>query len=203
MLYYPNMNLDDVKKGCLFKMLSYKTLYEVGIEYQFDKKYKDAKAVKGAVYRVYQEVRKDPEKYFVAEDTLKTVEEAMASRLAVPTVRNGEIIDSKGTTLREKSDALSKQDIKDILVSGRNKAFTLINTKMDRIGSSRKKLDAVSIGELAKVFGILFDKAQIIQGEATEHVSIMSKISTDMSPKDALDTVLRMREITQADKHKD
>lgn len=201
MLYYLDMKLDDVKKGCLFKMLSYKTLYEVGIEYQFDKKYKDAKAVKGAVYRIYQEVRKDPEKYFVAEDTLKLVEDAMKSRISTPTVRAGEIIDSKGTTLREKTDSLEKVDIKNLVINGRNMAFKLVNSKMERIGSSRKKLDAVSVGELAKVAGIMFDKSQIIMGEATEHVAIMSNLSKDMSPETALDMVLKMREINQAEKH--
>lgn len=195
--------LDDVKKGLLFKMLAYKTLYETGLEFQLDKKYKDAKAVKGAVYRIYQEVRKDPEKYTVQEDTLKLVEDAMRSRVAAPVVRNGEIIDSMGTTLREKSDALQKQDIKSLLVSGRNKAYALINTKMERIGSSRKKLDAVSIGELAKVFGILFDKAQIIQGEATEHVAVMARVSKDMTPEVAIDTILKMREINQVEKYEE
>lgn len=174
-------------------MLAYKTLYEVGLEYQFDKKYKDSKAVKGAVYRIYQEVRKDPEKYFIQPETLTLVESAMGSRNTTPVITR--------TSLREKNDELAKGDIKQLLVGGRNKAYSLINTKMDRIASSKKKLDAVSVGELAKVFGILFDKAQIIQGEATEHVAVMAKVSKDMSPDMALDAVLKMREISQEEKY--
>lgn len=192
--------MDDLKKGSLFKMLAYKTLYEVGIEYQFDKKYKDSRAVKGAVYRIYQAVRKDPEKYFVQAETLELVEKAMQARISSPVIVKGAAA-AEALTLREKNDVLQKTDIKALLIGGRNKAYTLINTKMDRISSSRKKLDAVSIGELAKVFGILFDKAQIVQGEATEHVAVMAKVSKDMNPTEALELVLKMREINQVEKY--
>lgn len=188
--------LDAIKKGSLFKMLASKTLYEVGLEYGFDKKYKDSKAVKGAVYRIYQEVKKDPAKYYVQPETVELVTTSMTTRLSSPVIVKG-----GAASLREKNDELiNKTDIKSLVISGRNKAYSLISHKMDRLGASKKKLDAVSVGELAKVFGILFDKAQIIQGEATEHVAIMAKVSKDMNPEQALETVLKMREIAQIER---
>ena len=53
---------------------------------------------------------------------------------------------------------------------------------------------------LATTVGILFDKGQIIQGEATENVAVLAKIKSDMSPEEMMDAVLKMREIHQVDK---
>lgn len=79
----------------------------------------------------------------------------------------------------------------------------LINKKLDHLGKDKKSLDKVGIGELAKVAGILFDKGQIIQGQSTENIAVMSKnIKTDMSPEEAMEVLLNMREVNQAKKEK-
>lgn len=183
---------EDAKKGLLFKMLGSKTLYETGVEFGLDKHYKDARAVNNAVYKIYQEVQKNPERYLVTPEVVEMV---------VANVSNRNLGKREGV-LREKQEVLDKQDIKELTVSGRKKALDLLHMKMDRIAGSKKKLDEVPITSLAQVFGIIFDKAQIIQGMATENVAVLAKIDKDLKPEDAIALVLKMREINNIEKEK-
>ena len=70
------------------------------------------------------------------------------------------------------------------------------------LNKSRKALNQQSLPALTTAFAILFDKSQIIKGEATEHVAVMGKIDSDIKPEQAIDMVLKMREIDQASKAK-
>src|SRR3990167_5942741 len=70
--------------------------------------------------------------------------------------------------------------------------------RIDDALASKKARQKIGIGELAKVYGITFDKRQLIEGKATEHVALMAKISEDMTPASAIETVLKMREYNAA-----
>jgi hypothetical protein len=72
---------------------------------------------------------------------------------------------------------------------------------MDMINSNKKMLEKENLVSLAKVFGIFFDKSQILQGQATENIAIKAKISKDMSPEESLEELLKMRESRQADQY--
>ena len=167
----------------LFHILASKTIYDVGIEYGFDKHYKDSKAIKGAVYRHYAEVKNNPEKYGVSTDTYDLVVNAMASR-AVASPKSE-------MKAREKKD-LEGLDIKDLILSNRDKISILISKKLDSI--SQKELKKMSLKDFGTLFGILFDKGQIIQGQATEHIAHLSKIEDGLSSEDLLDAVIKQRE---------
>lgn len=188
------ITLTDDKKGTIFRMLSSKTILDTGLAFGFDKHYKDTTAIKNAVYKIYRQVCAEPDKYNVSNEVVDIVNETIKSRSIVnkPPVK----------TLAEKKDEdLSlANDFKNILVGGRNKAFKVLNDKLERIGSSKKRLDDVNISSLAQVFGILFDKSQIIQGEATENVAVLAKVDKNMSAEDALEAVLKTREVYQVDK---
>lgn len=186
------MKLDDAKKGLLFKMLGSKSLYETGIAFGFDKHYKDANAVNGAVYRIYQQVKQDPERYMIPADTMEVI---------VANVSNRNASKTEGT-LREKTDVLEKQDVKELVLTNKKKAMQLLGRKLDLIGSSKKRLDEVNLSSLAQTAGILFDKGQIVQGEATEHVALLAKIDEKMSPELAINAVLKMREVNNIEKEK-
>mgnify|MGYP006921290687 CR=1 FL=1 len=188
------MVLTPEKKCDIFRMLGSKSIVETGLEFGFDKHYKDTTAVKNAVYKIYRQISQEPEKYPISPDVVEFVKGIMQTRSV--SVRKP----TDTPTLAEKNEGLLNQDFKDILVQGRKKAFSLLNSKLDRIGSSKKRLDEVNISSLAQVFGILFDKAQIIQGEATENIAVLAKVDKDMSPEDALQAVLRSREANQLDK---
>ncbi len=186
------MNLTIDKKAAIFRSLSNGTLFSVGIDFGLDKHYKDATAVKNKVYHIYREVLNSPEEFFVHPDTIELVEKAVTSRKMEPK-----------KTLAEKNseNKLKGLDIKQLTLSGRNTAGRLINRKLEYIDAHPKALAGESLVTLGKIFGILFDKSQIIQGQATEHIALMGKIDTNMTAEEALDSVMRMREIVEVDKH--
>lgn len=185
------MKLAENKYAFVFKALSTKTLYEAGIQFGLDKYYKDSRAVTNAVYNIYRKVLADPQRYAVLPETVELVKGVVANRSVSKTAN---------TTLREKIDVDANPDFKDLVLSGRKKAFVLLNKKMDRVMKSNKSIDEIGITALAQTFGILFDKAQIISGEATENVAVLAKIDRNMSSEDALATVLKMREKNNEEK---
>lgn len=187
------LQLTDINKAAVFKQLASKSFYETGMEFGFDKHYANKLGVTNASYRIFQQVRKDPVKYMIQPETLILVEDAVEQR-KVQHTRNPIIITPN-------LGRLDVNDIKAVVISGRGKAAKLLDAKMDMLGSSKKKLDKENIVSLAKVFGIFFDKAQIVQGEATEHIAVLSRnINDDMSPEEAMKTLLKFREKSMIEK---
>jgi len=186
------MKLSIEQKIGLFRMLASKPLYEVGLEYGFDKHYKDSKAVKGAVYRIYADMKNNPEKYHIEQDMLTLVVDAVSARKVAH--RKQDI------SLKEKTDV--PMEIKDVILSNRDKAAALVSKKLDMIGKSRKQLESISLPQLTTAMAILFDKGQLIQGEATEHIAHLAKIDEGMTPQELLDAVVGQREKTIIDKNK-
>ena len=177
-----SLDIKPEKKAAIFKQLASKSLTETGLAFDFDKHYKTQKAVKAAMYRLFNEVKNEPEKFGVQPETVALVVDAVSSRkVASP-------------TLREMSEE-EKTDIKGMIIKGRETSMRLINRKLHQLEKSPKALRNESLVSLGKIFGIIFDKAQIIQGQATEHVALLSKIETNMKPEEAIDMVLKMREV--------
>lgn len=188
------MHLTDTKKGQIVRALLDKDTYQVGLQFELDKYYKDSRAVKNAVYRAYQAAVKDPARYGLTIEDAAKIQDTMKSRLPV------QIRANLPTTLREKMDDEKNKDFKELAIEGRNKAYQILLRKLDMVGRNKRNLGEVNLSTLATTFGILFDKAQITKGEATENVAIMGKVDTNMSAEDALGMVLKMREINQIDK---
>lgn len=102
------------------------------------------------------------------------------------------------------TELLDPSDSKQIVVGGRNKAAMLLHKKFDMINSNKQMLKETSLSQLGTVFGILFDKSQILQGQATENISVLSRnIADDLTPEDSLNMILKMREQNTLDKNKD
>jgi hypothetical protein len=178
-------DIDENTKAGLFKSLASNTMYAVGVEFGFDKHYKSASGVRSAVKKIYNEVKNDPEKFFIHPDTVELVMKAVSERSVAPMV-----------TLREKSEL--KVDIKDIILHNRDLTAKLIGDKLEQLSRSKKDLKNESLVNLSKVMATLFDKGQIVQGQATEHVALLGKLDKDMSPDAAIATVLKMREINNS-----
>lgn len=194
------MKLTEVKQGLLVKMLKEKTIYQAGLEFGLDKHYKDSNAMKSAIYQVYRKAKVNPEKFGLTQETIDEVASAIKNRIPAGVSNAQDLRTAQDTTLREKLDNENHKDIKDLVLGGRRKALELVFKKMDRIGRSNKGIDDANLSTLAQTFGILFDKAQIIQGEATENVAVLAKIDTNMKPEDALKAVLGMREFNNIEK---
>lgn len=179
------MKLTPEQEVAIFRSLAFKSALETGLEFGFDKHYKDNKAVRNAVTVLYQKVRKEPAKYGVGTDVVQLVCDAMAHRSITKATRE--------VSAAEKE--IDSGDIKTMLIGVRDKTLRLIDRKLTRAGKSNKRLDAISFRDLGTIAGIAFDKAQIIQGQATEHVALMGKIEGNIDPEKAIDLVLRMREL--------
>jgi hypothetical protein len=180
------MTVTDSNKGLMFKALANKSLFEVGVEFGFDKHFKDSKGVKNAVYRIYNEVRQDPKKYLLTQEVVDMVVGIVSNR--------GGGAAANSPSLKEKNDALANRDFKELVLSNRNQAMGLLEKKMQRVGRNKKSLDEVSITSLATVFGVLFDKAQIVQGQSTENIAMIAKVDKDLSPDQAMELILKSRE---------
>lgn len=172
-------------------MLAKKPTYEVGIHFGLDKYYKSEGGLKNKVYKVYREICAvdDDEElkrvYGLGRENVNLVHDIVSNRSA----------NQVQETLREKLAKDEKTDIRDMLLKGRKSALALAQKKMERIGDSMKQLDKTRLTELTTAFGILFDKAQLIDGNATEHVAVLANMEDKkIDPETAIDAVVKIRE---------
>ena len=187
------MNYGDQKQAEIFKKLAFKSGYQVGLEYGFDKQYTSNKAVRSAVSNIRTRVKNNPERfapYGITTEIIQLVDDASQSRSVI---KNSQVEQS----VVEQS--IDKDDIKSLVTSIRDKTFGLIDKKIDMVSKSRKKLDALSFKDLGIIAGIAFDKTQILKGQATENIAVMAKIDKNMSPDDALAMVSKLREKNSQD----
>lgn len=84
----------------------------------------------------------------------------------------------------------------------RNKAVQLLDKKLNMLNEDDEELKKVNMATLATVFGILFDKAQLADGLATENIAIHSKIDINMTSDSALQELNKMREQFTGDNNK-
>lgn len=186
------MTLDVKKKAEIFKAMAGKSAYQVGVDFELDKHYKNAATVSAAVIRIFHEVKHNPEKYMIPLDTVDVIAAQVSSR-SIATKRN-----ENRVSLREQMDLEKNKPLEEIVKSNSQKSALLLSLRIDDALASKKARQKIGIGELAKVYGITFDKRQLIEGKATEHVALMAKISEDMTPASAIETVIKMREYNQA-----
>lgn len=190
-----NKVLNELQIGGLFKMCGDKTLAEVGFEYGLDKHYKTVEAMKVRVSTYYKKVKNDPEKYGISQELVDEVVSKVEQRFQSMTKSK-----ESQPTLKEARELINPSDIKGLVLGGRNKAAKLLYEKLDRMGNSKKLLDGVKLGELATVMAILVDKGQILQGQSTENIAILSKNIGMLSPEEALAHVLKTREANLVEK---
>ncbi len=192
--------ITDNEVAGMFRLLKDKGYAEVGYEFGLDKKYKNSASMITAVQRATSRVRDNPEKYGISIDTVNDVLTALEHRKTAGLLNRPV---EENLTLREKNELLDPKDIKGMVTLGRNKAAKLLNTKLDRISKSKKMLDELDLGKLATVVAIMVDKSQILSGQATENIAVLSKnIDSNLSTEEAIEIALRMREKNMAEKVK-
>jgi len=174
------MKISKENKVELFKSLASQPLYEVGVAYNMDRFYKNKVAIKNAVYKIYNDIRHKPEDYGLAIETVNLVVDAVQNRSAAPS-----------TSLQVDN---TKLETKELLGNIQGKTLRLLDRRLDLLSKSKKKLESVSLTQLGTLAGIIFDKNQIIKGEATQHVAVHAKIDKDMSPDQLIEFVQKTRE---------
>lgn len=172
------------KEKEIFKALATTSTLKVGIHYGFDKVYKDTKAIRNAINAIAFRVKHNPAVYGLSQEVVDMVQAAMTERKVAK--------NASGIALAEKKEVAL--DIKDLVGNIRDKTFMLIDKKLDRVKNSNKKLDAISFKDLGIIAGISFDKSQILRGEATETVTVISKIDKSLPPGEVIKLALQMRE---------
>lgn len=178
-------SLDNPTKETFYRNLVKMSLADSARSINLDESYRTESSLRATAYKLYKSI--DPHELGISTDMVKLIEEKMQERK----VYNP----PKVLAPEEKKQLLNPEDAKGMILGGRNKAAALINKKLDRLDRSNKLLDEVTLTQLATTLGILFDKSQIIQGQATENIAVMSKISSDMSAEESLQALLKMREV--------
>lgn len=181
--------------------------YTLGKKYRLDFETEARNTIITRASRIFNEVKKNPDNYGLAPDEVARVLSVRAYRLGPAFGAKHQANLQVGTHILPTSEKgtvdldLKKIAFKDMVLHARTKALNLLHKKLDRIAED-DNIDAVRIVELTTAFGTIFDKTQIVTGEATENVAILAKIDKDMSPDDALLAVLAMREANQVEKEK-
>ena len=185
-------NLSPEKYKEFYKLLVTHNYAEAASQIGMDAYYQGA-SLRTAGYQIMKDITEQggPKSIGIDEELAEMVEQSIESRK----VFKGRKPEAPTQELEfTPTDMLDPTDSKQVVVGGRNKAAMLLHKKFDMINKNPKMLKETSLSQLGTVFGILFDKSQIIQGQATENIAVMSKISDDMSPEDTLNAILKDRE---------
>jgi hypothetical protein len=94
---------------------------------------------------------------------------------------------------------IDTQQMVELATDTRNMAVQALNMKLMEINTDPEILAKTSLKELATVFGILFDKSQLLHGLATSNINIHTKIDVNMSSDKALEELNKMREKYQVE----
>jgi len=174
--------LTDIQKRAVFKTLATKSQYQTGLHFDFQKYYKSNVQIINAVRKIYTDVKENLEEYGVSQELLEMVEDGMKTRR-----------DQQGTAamVPVMEGAVNE---KTLVLGARTKAWTALNRKLDGILRSNKELKGISLSQLGVLAGISFDKAQIVEGKATEHIVMNAKIEKDMTVDELMSQIMRNRE---------
>lgn len=192
----PNMKLpehlqwSDEKKRDFYISLAQMNYIEAAKHAGLGAHYNSDNSLRAMGYKIFKSLR--PLDLGIAKDTIEIVTQAIENRKVAP---------NKISTDGAQPELLDPEDTKQLVIGGKNKAAILLHKKFDRLMKNNKALDEVSLSQLATTFGILFDKSQIIRGESTENIAVMAKVSTNMTPEESLEALLKMREFQQEKKH--
>lgn len=192
----PIQRLTDEQKIDFYKSLVTHSFAEAAIQLGLDSHYAKT-SLRTIASKLYHSI--DTAKLGISDEVKEMVEKGIEERK----VRSNRIVVEK-TGLEEDfvpAELLDPKDNKGVVIAGRNKAAMLLHKKMDYLNKNKKALEAVSLTQITTTFGIMFDKAQIIQGQATENIAVMGKIDSDLSPEASLDMILKMRQMEVEDKN--
>lgn len=188
--YYPSGEafIRDIA-GSVFLALETNSFVEVGKQLGLSKYYKSDGSIRTAVNRAYNTVLDDPLKWNITIEKAKEIQGIVQSR-------------GLGSVARRENKEAQVLDISTLITTNRDKAAGLIRKKLDYLDRNPKALAEMSLRDLVGALHILFDKGQIIAGQATEHIAVMTNLPDNMSPEDALKMVTRMRQANELEKTK-
>lgn len=161
---------------------------DVGRVNDLEEWYSSDASMRAAVGRIVRDVGEHPESYGISSDKVKMVKEIIDERKQSGKNQAAKVYEKK------KVEAYMDKPIEEIVTSNRNKLSAIMNKKADMLLKDEKQLKETSLSQLSTAFGVMFDKGQILRGEATEHIAFQGNISQDMDPNEAIEAVVKMRE---------
>ncbi len=173
--------------GRMFLHLEDKSNIEVAYLFGLDRYFASESSMRSAVTRAYNLVLDNPANYDIPGEKAAFIQGLVTSRQIL----------KKPETVRDVKE-IEELDITKATLGARNLTAKLLMDKLQWLDEHPKALQEESIVNLTKVFTALFDKGQIVQGAATEHIAVMSQIDSKMDPDEALKAIIQMREATMA-----
>jgi hypothetical protein len=90
---------------------------------------------------------------------------------------------------------INTKELIELTKDTRNLAVQTLNKKLVEMYHDEEAMNKINLATLATVFGILFDKSQLLNGLATENIAIKAKIDVNMTSDSALAELNKMREL--------
>jgi hypothetical protein len=102
-------------------------------------------------------------------------------------------LDSQEKRLLKRSETMALvKETKNLALATLHKKLALINTDED-------ELRKINLATLATTFGIMQDKALLLEGKATQNIAVKSKVDVNMSASQAIEALSKMRESQKKD----
>ena len=206
----------DELKAKVTENLVHDSYYNTAIKFGLHSRSKNKAYLRNLVKSFFVEVRENPDKFGIVPELFETIQQNMDKRIQIARKEStNRKRDRKKPTVPIRTDAEVKAiraaekevpgEYKAEDLSIDRKAIKLRDT-MTRILDRRlrlleeandKELKQVDLVRLTTAFGTLVDKAQLLQGNATEHVALYARVNNveSMSADEAMGHLLKAREV--------
>lgn len=212
----------DELKARVAENLLHDSYYDTALKFRLDQRSKNKGYLRNLVKSFYVDVKEDPDRYGIAPEVFPQIEEQMQKRMKL--AQSGAYLKESAVSRRKKSKPnmpvgkiRTDEEMKALQAKGddqiakaedlridrkaiklRDTMTRILERKLDIIeGSNDKELAKLDLVRLTTAFGTLVDKAQLLQGNATEHIALYARVNNieDMTPDDAMKNLLKAREV--------
>lgn len=90
--------------------------------------------------------------------------------------------------------ALETETMVELAKGTRDLTLDILGKKLLLIMNDEEQMSKVNLATLATVFGIMYDKTQLMQGLSTQNVAINAKVDVNMRSDEAIAELNKMRE---------
>jgi len=128
---------------------------------------------------------------FMSKEELSKAKQNESMRRQMARRRGGE---PQEKHTKQELRKLNTDEMIEMAKDSRNLALQTLSKKLTQVYSDNDQLRKVNLATLATVFGIMFDKGQLMDGLSTQNIAIQAKIDVNMTSDKALEVLNKMRE---------
>lgn len=182
--YASGQALVEEQAGEIFKCLENKSFTETAYEFGLDRFYSSEDSMRSAITRAYNLVLDDGKRFGLQPEEVAFIQGKIQGR---------NVGRKSPETVREEQ-TIKSLDISSQINETRDLVASLVRKKLEYLNRNPKALKEEKLKDLGWLLGVLFDKGQIVAGQATEHIAVMSNIPQNIDPAEAMKAILKMRE---------